>query len=65
MATKEVEESQTVLVVRHGERLDNVDYDWVTRTERPYDPPLTEAGVREARRAGDVFKEKVGEQLSI
>ncbi len=58
MATKH-KESQSLIIVRHGERLDRVDYNWVTNADRPYDPPLTDQGVREARRTGDAFKEKV------
>ena len=50
---------QHVFIIRHGERLDNVDYEWVRRAERPYDPPLTEDGLREAREAGKRFKDKV------
>ena len=50
---------QRVFIVRHGERLDNVDYGWVRRAERPYDPPLTDDGMKEATEAGERFKEKV------
>ena len=50
---------QHVFIIRHGERLDNVDYDWVRTAERPYDPPLTEDGVKEASEAGMRFKDKV------
>ena len=39
---------QRMFIIRHGERLDKVDYEWVRRAERPYDPPLTEDGVRES-----------------
>ena len=56
---KEIQESQHVFIIRHGERLDNVDYDWVRTAERPYDPPLTEDGVKEASEAGMRFKDKV------
>ena len=41
MATKETGR-QVVIVIRHGERVDNVEYDWVIRSKHPYDPPLTE-----------------------
>ncbi len=50
---------QKVLVIRHGERIDHVDYHWVERSERPYDPPLTKQGVKEAKEAGIVLKGKV------
>eukprot|EP01006_Ploeotia_vitrea_P028947 TRINITY_DN61578_c0_g3_i3.p1 TRINITY_DN61578_c0_g3~~TRINITY_DN61578_c0_g3_i3.p1 ORF type:complete len:301 (-),score=41.04 TRINITY_DN61578_c0_g3_i3:80-982(-) len=41
---------RTVWVVRHGERLDNVDDNWVANTPgvNPYDPPLTDVGVHQA-----------------
>lgn len=50
---------QHIFIIRHGERLDNVDYEWVMKAERPYDPPLTEDGTREALMAGERFKDKV------
>ena len=59
MAGKEEAAVQRIFVIRHGERLDNIDYEWVRRAERPYDPPLTEDGIREAIEAGKVFKDKV------
>ena len=42
---------QCLYVIRHGERLDNVDYEWERTAERPYDPPLTDTGVEEAATA--------------
>ncbi len=61
MATKDTDTDtgQVVIVIRHGERIDNVDYDWVIRSKRPYDPPLTEVGVKQAREVGSAFKGKV------
>ena len=56
----EVQQVQRIFIIRHGERLDNVDYEWVMKAERPYDPPLTEDGTREALVAGERFKDKVG-----
>ena len=50
---------QRVIVVRHGERLDNVDYTWTETAARPYDPPLTEKGVEQARDTGKRFLRKV------
>ncbi len=58
MATEETGR-QVVIVIRHGERIDNVEYDWVIRSKRPYDPPLTEVGVKQAREVGSAFKGKV------
>ncbi len=53
------QEEQRVFVIRHGERIDHVDYSWVGKSDRPYDPPLTEQGVREAKDAGCMLKERV------
>ncbi len=57
--------TQKVVVIRHGERIDHVDHCWVQRSERPYDPPLTEQGVREAKEAGQILRGKVGLQYII
>ena len=52
---------QRLIIIRHGERLDNVDPDWERTTERPYDPPLTEDGEEEVRTVGqERFSGKVG-----
>ena len=59
MAQKDDQSVQRVFIIRHGERLDNVDYDWVRWAERPYDPPLTDDGAKEASEAGERFKDKV------
>ncbi len=48
--------SQTIWISRHGNRLDFVDTDWFTRAERPYDPPLSEDGVVQARELGARLK---------
>ena len=50
---------QSIIVIRHGERLDCVDYTWAETAARPYDPPLTEKGVEQARDAGKRFVGKV------
>ena len=50
---------QRIIVVRHGERLDNVDYRWTDTADRPYDPPLTEKGEEQARETGKRFVGKV------
>ena len=57
MASKQ--DKQSVIIIRHGERLDNVDYNWVSRSDRPYDPPLTKEGEKQATEAGEKFKGKV------
>ena len=50
---------QRIIVIRHGERLDCVDYSWTDTAARPYDPPLTESGVQQARETGKRFVGKV------
>ncbi|GAV72136.1 His_Phos_1 domain-containing protein [Cephalotus follicularis] len=35
---------QNVIVMRHGDRIDNSEPLWVSTAERPWDPPLAEAG---------------------
>ncbi|CAI8612419.1 unnamed protein product [Vicia faba] len=35
---------QNVIIMRHGERLDNIDPLWATTASRPWDPPLAQAG---------------------
>lgn len=50
---------QRIIVIRHGERLDCVDDSWGDTTDRPYDPPLTEKGVEQARETGKQFVGKV------
>jgi hypothetical protein len=43
---------QHLFVMRHGERLDDADPSWVPRTDRPWDPPLTETGKQQAWEVG-------------
>ena len=44
---------KTVIVVRHGERLDYVTRDrgenWIPTSNRPWDPPLTTTGLQQAK----------------
>lgn len=44
--------SQIVWIARHGNRLDFVNPDWFLTAERPYDPPLSEDGVIQAKQLG-------------
>lgn len=44
--------SQTVWIARHGNRLDFVTPEWFKTAKRPYDPPLSEDGVVQARELG-------------
>lgn len=44
--------SQTVWIARHGNRLDFVNPEWFNTAERPYDPPLSEDGLEQAKQLG-------------
>jgi hypothetical protein len=41
---KTMQDHQNVVVMRHGDRMDNFEPLWVTTARRPWDPPLVEAG---------------------
>eukprot|EP01025_Chloroclados_australasicus_P013639 TRINITY_DN16414_c0_g1_i1.p1 TRINITY_DN16414_c0_g1~~TRINITY_DN16414_c0_g1_i1.p1 ORF type:complete len:325 (+),score=12.77 TRINITY_DN16414_c0_g1_i1:72-1046(+) len=41
--------SQTVVVMRHAERLDEIEPAWSDEALRPWDPPITQHGVQQAR----------------
>ncbi|XP_038683381.1 uncharacterized protein LOC119983735 [Tripterygium wilfordii] len=41
---EQAESHQSVVVMRHGDRIDNFEPLWVTTTDRPWDPPLVEKG---------------------
>lgn len=43
---------QIVWIARHGNRLDFVNPEWFNTAERPYDPPLSEDGIVQARQLG-------------
>ena len=43
---------QTVWIARHGNRLDFVNPEWFNTAERPYDPPLSEDGLIQAKQLG-------------
>lgn len=43
---------QNLFVMRHGERMDNYDPDWILSAPRPWDPPLTDRGKPQARETG-------------
>ncbi|XVF22808.1 hypothetical protein REPUB_Repub12eG0202800 [Reevesia pubescens] len=47
---------QNVVVMRHGDRLDNFDLTWVKTAERPWDPPLIQDGLARAFRTGRAFR---------
>jgi broad specificity phosphatase PhoE len=44
--------SQTIWIARHGNRLDFVNPEWFNTAERPYDPPLSEDGIEQAKQLG-------------
>ena len=60
MAEKEV--CQRVYVMRHGERLDSIDRQWVKRAVRPYDTPLSRHGEQEAMR---LVKQRLANKVYI
>lgn len=44
--------SKRMFLVRHGERADSAIPGWKDSAENPYDPPLTQRGLRQAQRLG-------------
>lgn len=46
---------RNLLVVRHGERIDDVDQDWLKTAKFPSDPPLTQRGRAQASAAGKLI----------
>ncbi|MCA1993827.1 MAG: histidine phosphatase family protein [Coleofasciculus sp. S288] len=44
--------AQTIWIARHGNRLDFVNPEWFNTAERPYDPPLSEDGIVQAKQLG-------------
>eukprot|EP00756_Hemistasia_phaeocysticola_P001979 Hpha_TRINITY_DN11372_c0_g1::TRINITY_DN11372_c0_g1_i1::g.63095::m.63095 len=52
-------------VVRHGERVDEVEPDWVARAERPYDPPVTDTGRAQADQLGRLLVAREGAQRPV
>ena len=61
----EAEQKQSLFIIRHGERLDNVDFRWLRSAARPYDPPLTEKGKEQAKAVAEYLKDKVGVKFSV
>ncbi|XVF73491.1 hypothetical protein PTKIN_Ptkin12aG0205500 [Pterospermum kingtungense] len=47
---------QNVVVMRHGDRLDNFDPTWVKTADRPWDPPLVQNGLSRAFLAGRTLR---------
>ncbi|CAI9101299.1 OLC1v1038592C1 [Oldenlandia corymbosa var. corymbosa] len=47
---------QHVIVMRHGDRIDNFEPLWVSKASRPWDPPLTQDGKDRAFSRGRKFR---------
>ncbi|CAG8478944.1 9877_t:CDS:1 [Paraglomus occultum] len=56
--------SVTVYFVRHGERLDHIDPDFMNTSPTPYDPPLTDFGIMQAKRTGSYIKHAQSERTA-
>ncbi|KAK8487865.1 hypothetical protein V6N11_047422 [Hibiscus sabdariffa] len=59
MASSEPETTaydQNIVVMRHGDRMDNFDPMWIKTAEKPWDPPLVENGLARAFKAGRIFR---------
>ncbi|CAH9108408.1 unnamed protein product [Cuscuta epithymum] len=54
---------QYIVVMRHGDRLDNVDPLWVTKAERPWDPPLHQDGKARAFAVGNRLRPDLGSPI--
>lgn len=50
---------QNVIVMRHGDRMDNFVPSWITTAERPWDPPLVDAGKTRAFNVGNEIRTRV------
>lgn len=50
--------TQTVWIARHGNRLDFVNPEWFNTATRPYDPPLSDDGVEQAKQLGQRLAEE-------
>ncbi|KAK7395574.1 hypothetical protein VNO78_16136 [Psophocarpus tetragonolobus] len=51
---------QNVVVMRHGERLDNFEPSWAVTAARPWDPPLAPAGRKRALETGRRLRRSLG-----
>ncbi|KAG0365088.1 hypothetical protein BGZ54_006874 [Gamsiella multidivaricata] len=50
--------------VRHGQRIDQVDFSWAGTSPCPQDPPLTEQGKHQARQTGKIIRDFAHESRS-
>jgi len=51
---------QNVVVMRHGERFDNLEPSWAATAARPWDPPLAEPGRKRALETAQRLRENLG-----
>lgn len=51
---------QNIVVMRHGDRIDNFEPSWAINAERKWDPPLVEAGKTRAFNTGRKLRENLG-----
>ncbi|KAK7293261.1 hypothetical protein RJT34_16124 [Clitoria ternatea] len=51
---------QNVVVMRHGDRLDNFDRSWASTAARPWDPPLAQQGRVRAFQTGSRLRQSLG-----
>ncbi|XP_010544584.1 PREDICTED: uncharacterized protein LOC104817198 [Tarenaya hassleriana] len=54
---------QNVIVMRHGDRIDNFEPLWVSTAARPWDPPLVQDGMVRAFRTGQRIRSQIGFQI--
>ncbi|CAN0920015.1 hypothetical protein LINGRAHAP2_LOCUS31789 [Linum grandiflorum] len=47
---------QNIVVMRHGDRMDNFDHNWTKTAPRPWDPPLVDSGLARAFDTGRKFR---------
>ncbi|ONI22358.1 hypothetical protein PRUPE_2G124000 [Prunus persica] len=55
---------QNVVVMRHGDRIDNFEPLWVSQAARPWDPPLVQAGKDRAFCTGTKLRSDLGFQIN-
>jgi phosphohistidine phosphatase SixA len=51
---------QNVIVMRHGDRIDNFDPLWTSTAARPWDPPLAQQGQDRAFQMGKSIQQNLG-----
>lgn len=51
---------QNIIVMRHGERIDNFVPSWTSTAARPWDPPLTQPGQVRAFQIGQSIRQSLG-----